>query len=455
MSSLLYFAITIGILVFIHEFGHFAAAKLCGMRADIFAIGFGKRLFGYNKITGFTFGELAKDFDGAGNTDYRLNLIPLGGYVKIAGMVDESFDVSFAGKEPQPYEFRAKPTMQKVFVITAGVLMNLLLALIISWGDNYFQPKEYWKTTTVGYVTPKSGADQNGFKINDKILAVNGNKVEYWQDLIPEIAKESVGKQVSFQVLRNGESVTINVKHEFLSSEQKIREFLFPSDVHPRINDVMAKSPALKAGIKPGDILLNLNNTPLVDASQTTQIISSNKNVTMPLVVLRDNKDTIKLSITPGADGKVGIGIGHDFTGQIELRSYGFTESFYYGAIDIYMKTSLTLVMFKRVITREVEFSKAFGGPIAIAKYASKSADYGIAAFLSFLGLLSLSLAIINILPFPALDGGHFVMIIIEGIIKREIPLKIKIAIQNTGFILLLILMAFIVFNDIINLWFS
>ena len=109
MEYIIYFAITIGILVFVHEFGHFAAAKLCGMRADVFAIGFGRRLFGWNKKTGFTLGELPKDFDGEGHTDYRISMLPLGGYVKIAGMIDESFDTKFADKEPQPYEFRSKP----------------------------------------------------------------------------------------------------------------------------------------------------------------------------------------------------------------------------------------------------------------------------------------------------------------------------------------------------------
>jgi regulator of sigma E protease len=133
MEYIIYFAITIGILVFVHEFGHFAAAKLTGMRAEVFAIGFGKRLFGWNRLSGFSFGELPKDFDGQGNTDYRLCLLPLGGYVKISGMVDESFDTEFADKEPQPYEFRAKSTWRKIIVITAGVIMNLLLSLIIFW----------------------------------------------------------------------------------------------------------------------------------------------------------------------------------------------------------------------------------------------------------------------------------------------------------------------------------
>ncbi len=134
MDYIIYFAITIAILVFVHEFGHFAAAKLSGMRADVFAIGFGKRLLGWNKISGFSFGDLPKDFDGQGHTDYRLCLLPLGGYVKIAGMVDESYDTEALNQPAKPYEFRAKSLPKKVFVITAGVLMNLLLAWLIFWG---------------------------------------------------------------------------------------------------------------------------------------------------------------------------------------------------------------------------------------------------------------------------------------------------------------------------------
>jgi len=173
MDYIIYFAITIGILVFIHELGHFLAAKMTGMRADVFAIGFGKRLFGYNKKTGFSFGDLPKDFDGEGHTDYRLSLLPLGGYVKIAGMVDESFDTEFADKEPQPYEFRAKNFWQKTFVITAGVVMNLLLAIFIFWGANYFKGKPVTLTTTVGYVRPDSPADSLGFKRGDIVESVN------------------------------------------------------------------------------------------------------------------------------------------------------------------------------------------------------------------------------------------------------------------------------------------
>ena len=186
MEYVIYFAITIGILVFIHDFGHFAADKLSGMRVDVFALGFGRRLLGCNKKTGFSFGELPKDLDTEGNTDYRISMLPLGGYVKIAGMVDESFDTSFANKEPQPYEFRAKPMGKKIFVITAGVRMNLLLAWFIFWGGNFFQGKPVTNTTTMGFVNPNSSADSLGLETGDKILLINGNEVSNGEEVREE-----------------------------------------------------------------------------------------------------------------------------------------------------------------------------------------------------------------------------------------------------------------------------
>lgn len=451
MDYIIYFAITIGILVFIHEFGHFAAAKLSGMRADVFAIGFGKRLFGYNKKSGFSFGELPKDFDGEGHTDYRLSLLPLGGYVKIAGMVDESGDVSFAEKEPQPYEFRAKPVWAKIFVITAGVFMNLMLAWVIFWGANFFQGKPITPTTTIAYVEDGSPASLAGFVTGDKILSVNGKKLTNWEDLRAEIFINTLGENINVKVLRDGAEQNFVVQRKLIPDDETQAMFLVPDGVKPAIGEVVKDSPAEKAGIKAGDILLSLNGVSLYSAKQTTEIISANPEKEMQLVVQRDKKE-VSLSVTPGEDAKIGVAIGSGFMGESKMRKYGAFESVYYGWKDIEKMTALTFSMIGKVFTGDVEFKKAFGGPIKIAQIAAKSADSGISNFLYFLALLSLSLAILNIMPFPVLDGGHLVMIIIEAVIKREIPIKIKMAIQNTGLVLLLLLMAFIIYNDIISL---
>ena len=451
MDYIFYFALTIGILVFIHEFGHFAAAKLSGMRVDVFAIGFGKRLFGWNKKTGFNFGELPKDFDGEGNTDYRLSMLPLGGYVKIAGMIDESFDASFADKEPQPYEFRAKPMWQKVFVITAGVLMNLLLAWIIFWGGNFFRGKPVTKTTTIGYIEHGTSLDSLGLKYNDDIVSINSVNVNYWEDVRAEFFINTLGEDLNVTVKRDGVLKTIFVPRSVIPDDENQFNFLLPYGTRAVVTAIMEDSPALKAGLEANDIFYQINDIPIYSHKQVTEIVKGNPGTELPIVMLRGN-DTLSFSVTPGEDGMIGIGIGSRFIGESFYKTSGFFESFYLGLLDIVQMTDLTFNMLGKVFTGKIEFGKAFGGPVKIAQYAAKSADSGMSSFLYFLALLSLSLAILNIMPFPVLDGGHLIVILIEGITKREIPVKIKIAIQNTGLIILLLLMAFIIYNDILSL---
>jgi regulator of sigma E protease len=450
MDYVIYFILTIGILVLVHEFGHFAAAKLSGMRADIFALGFGKRLFGWNKKSGFSFGELPKDFDGEGNTDYRLCLLPLGGYVKIAGMVDESFDTKFADAEPQPYEFRAKSAGKKIFVISAGVLMNVILSLVVFWSVYLFQPKHITKTTEVGVVAPGGPSDKMGFKQNDKIISVNGKNVYSWEDVTAEMFINNIGRDLHVKVLRENAESSILIPKKNIPDQNEKLVFL-PKGVYPEIADLVPKSPAEEAGVQKGDRILSAAGINVSSREEAISIFEKNKSKSISLVVKRNGKET-PLTVTPGSDGKVGAYIGDVYTGPVEYKSYGFFEAFSAGVTEIVKLTELTFSMLGKVFTGSIEFKQAFGGPIKIAQFAAKSANSGFLSFIYFLSLLSLSLAIINIMPFPVLDGGHLIIIIIEAIIKREIPVKVKVAIQNTGFVLLLLLMAFIIYNDVLSL---
>jgi regulator of sigma E protease len=421
------------------------------MRADVFAVGFGKRLFGYNKKTGFTFGNLPKDFDGEGNTDYRLSLLPLGGYVKIAGMVDESFDTEFAKKEPQPYEFRSKNFWQKTFVISAGVLMNLLLAVLIFWGANFFKGKPVTLTTTVGYIKTDSPADSVGFMKGDVIQSINGAAVDNWDEIRNEIYLNTIGENLNVKVLRNGVEENIFVSRKTIPDIEKQGELISPDGYRPYVAEVMKDSPAEAAGLVSGDIIVSLNGQPLAGSSEFIEIVTQKAGVELNAQILR-GVDTLALAVTPGSDGKIGIAINDIFDGKFEYKTFGFFESFYVAGADLVNLTKLTFAVGSKVITGKVEFGKAFGGPVRIAQLAAKSADVGIESFLFFLAVLSLSLALINIMPFPVLDGGHLLMIIIETIARREIPVKVKIAINNTGFVLLLLLMVFILYNDILSL---
>jgi len=450
-DSVLYFIITIAILVFVHELGHFLAARICKMRTDAFAIGFGQRLIGWNQISGLTFGNLEKDLDLQGHTDYKVCLLPLGGYVKIAGMVDESFDTKFADKEPKPYEFRAKPTYQKLFVITAGVMMNLTLAVVIFWGVNFSQGKQIMKTTSIGLVADTTLAYQAGFRSYDNIHSINGAMVEDWETMLTTLLINSMGKDVNVAVERNGEEINFIAPKDILSKAAQETSFFSIGDTKPLISSVSADSPAEKADLKAGDIFLKIDDAETNSTHDVISIISSNNEVKVQVVVLR-NEDTLITSVTPNSNGLIGISIGDVYTGQVDFKEYGFSESLVKSVTNIGGYTALTFQMLGNVIKGDVAFESSFGGPVKIAKFASQSADAGMIPFLMFLAMLSLSLAIINILPFPVLDGGHFVIILIEGIIRREIPIKIKLAIQNFGFVILLMLMAYIIYTDIVTL---
>ncbi|MDA3860097.1 MAG: RIP metalloprotease RseP [Melioribacteraceae bacterium] len=451
MDYVIYFILTIGILVFIHELGHFLAARACKMRTDVFSIGFGKRLFGWNQINGFTTGNLPEDLDLQGHTDYRVALLPLGGYVKISGMVDESFDNSFANTEPKPYEFRAKPTYQKLFVISAGVLMNLILTIAIFSGINYFQGKQLVKTTTVGVVEESTLAYEAGFRTDDKVISINEEEISDWFKILTSLFLDESGVEKKVTVFRNTSNISFIISEDILAEAAQSQSFLPYGNIKPAISSVVDESPANDAGIKGGDIFLSLNNLILRNSADAIKIISSSSNVELSLTILR-GEDTIRTAVTPGLDGKIGIVLGDKYTGKIEYEEYTFFAAIGSGLTGAVQYVTVTFEYMGRVIFGDLEVAQAFGGPVKIAQIATEAADAGMIPYLRFLAVLSLSLAILNILPFPVLDGGHFVMIAIEGIFRREIPIKVKIAIQNAGFVLILMLMAFIIYNDIINM---
>jgi regulator of sigma E protease len=186
-------------------------------------------------------------------------------------------------------------------------------------------------------------------------------------------------------------------------------------------------------------------------SSEFIEIVSQSAGVELQVKVVRES-DTLNIAVIPSSDGKIGIAINDIFEGKTELRKYGFFESFSVAGQELFNYTALTFVGVSKIISGQIEAGNAVAGPVRIAKLAAKSAEVGIESFLFFLAILSLSLALINIMPFPVLDGGHLLMIIIETIARREIPVKVKLAINNTGFVLLLLLMAFVIYNDILSL---
>jgi regulator of sigma E protease len=285
----------------------------------------------------------------------------------------------------------------------------------------------------------------------DVIQSINGVTVKNWDDLRTEIYINTIGENLKIKVLRNGVEENLFIPRKKIPDIEKQGELITPDGFRTYVAEVMKDSPAEKAGLISGDIIVSLNGQQLGNSSEFIEIVSQKAGVELNARILRGS-DTLSLAVIPGSDGKIGIAINDIFEGKSEYKTFSFFESFYVAAVDLINLTKVTFSVASKVISGQIEFRKAFGGPVRIAQLAAKSADVGIESFLFFLAVLSLSLALINIMPFPVLDGGHLLMIIIETIARREIPIKVKNAINNTGFVLLLLLMAFIVYNDILSL---
>ena len=452
LNTIFYFLIVIGILVFIHEFGHFIAARMTGMRAEVFALGIGYRLFGYNKINGFTFGKLNEEVELGDNTDYRICAFPIGGYVKVAGMIDESMDKEFVNTEPKPWEYRAKPVWKRMIVITAGVIMNFLLAFLIFYFLTLVKGKTINDTTTIGYIAQNSPSMNSDLKTGDKILSINNTVVNSWDEVQTQLYFENLGEPLTFIVKRDSKDVTVNIPKDKVGDLTDKSFGILPEGMLPEINDVISGKPAAVCGLEKGDIVTEVNGTKVTNSQQLTDLIRQNANKEFNLKWTR-NPSQMECNLTPSADSTIGVMIAAKYVGPTKEIKYNVISAIpkagydmYHFGIELFFKT------IGKIIKGDVPFKKAIGGPVKIAQASAQSAEGGIYTFLGFIALLSISLAVINILPFPALDGGHFMMLMYEGIVRKPVPYKVQIILQNVGFALLLAFMIFVLYNDIISI---
>lgn len=438
INTILYFLITIVILVFVHELGHFLAAKMCKMRVDKFYL-----FFDFFSLRIFKFVK--------GETEYGIGLFPLGGYVKVAGMIDESMDKEFINNPPQPWEFRSKPVYQRMFVITGGVIMNTLLAFLIFYSLALVQGKTRMDTTTVGYISAGSVAEKSGMKPGDKFIAINGKQVLYWDEIRTDIFIENMGEDLNIEVERNGELKSIFIHKEDMREVNERALGVFPTGMQAEIMQVIPEKPASKIGLMQGDVITEANGFPISNSQQFIDILKLSANDKISLNWKRDGQEMSAI-VKPDADSTLGIAVGN-YVGAVKKINFnvltavpeGFSDLYNYGVV-------LFLKSMWKIIKGDIAFSKAVGGPIKIAQYAGQSAEAGMLSFLGFMAMLSITLAVINILPFPALDGGHFVFLVYEGIFRKPVSHKVQIAVQNVGFIILMLFMAFVVYNDIIHI---
>lgn len=434
LETAFYFIVTLGVLVFVHELGHFLAAKLCGMRVDRFSIGFPPRAFGKQ----------------IGETDYCISWIPIGGYVKIAGMIDESFDTDHLSRPPEPWEYRSKPVWQRMFVISAGVIMNLLLAVVIFWGINYAQGKSLRQTTTIGYIVPGSPAAAAGLAAGDRVLSINGEPVRHWDRILELVYLENVGDDLEFRIARGGTETPVLVPRADIPEPTEAGFGVVPDSTEIVVSAVEPGRPADKLGLRPLDVIVALDGRPVAYDQGLRTIVQEFAGRDLRVEWRRG--DTLMSGITvPSDDGRIGIAFGARYIGAVTRVEYTLLEAFPEGVRNIVSASALFIDQIRQLVVGRASFSQSVGGPIRIAQMATQTAELGIVSYLGFMALLSISLAFLNILPIPALDGGHLVFLMYEGLFRREIPVRVKLGIQKVGFALLLAFMAFVLYNDIVN----
>ncbi|MCX6140213.1 MAG: RIP metalloprotease RseP [Candidatus Kapabacteria bacterium] len=444
------FIVVIGVLVFVHELGHFLAAKWTGMRADVFAIGMGPRVMGWNRKLGFSFGKVPDDLELDGGTDYRLCALPIGGYVKILGMVDESMDTDFAGRPAEPYEFRSKKNWQKAIVLSAGVIMNFLLAIAVFWLLPLFYGHEEMAITRVAWVDPTSSMYTAGIMAGDKVVAIDGVVVETWEDLSEGLGLSTNSGMRSVVVMRDGAPRTLSIASSDIvrSMAQGAGLGLYPADVKISFGGVVTLSPAGRAGVQKADVVLAVDSMPVRALPQFQRYVRAHAGQPITLHVERSGQ-TMPITVTVGTDSTIGVQLEGAYVGQRRIESFAVFEAL----VMAVKETGNTVAMIGTSVTHvfrgTVSVKQSFGGPIQIAKMASRSSELGLEAFLRFMALISISLGVMNLLPLPGLDGGHLVFVGIEAVIRKEISTNIKIRFQQVGIALLLGLMAFVFYLDL------
>lgn len=451
LSTVLIFILLIGVLVFVHELGHFMTARWTGMRADVFAVGMGPRMMGWNPRTGFSFGSLPPDLELEGDTDYRLCWLPIGGYVKIVGMVDESLDTEQLQKAPQPWEFRSKKNWQKALVLSGGVIMNILLAIGIFASLMTFVGEEEHLTTTVAYVEPGSVMARSGLRAGDKIVAVNGVAVDAWEPMMQAVLAGSSSAALSLDVVSDKRmqrrvQVASGTLMQAMAEQKGLG--VYPTGMRVTLDAVDALRPAGRAGLKAGDVVLAIDTMPIRVASQMQQYIRSHAGDTITMHVERDGA-TMARPVIVGKDGLISVAIGQIFDAPVRLKTYDPLTATTEAVGQVGSTVAMIGSSFAAVFTGKLGVRQSFGGPIRIAEMAAKSSELGLEPFLRFMALISISLAVMNILPLPGLDGGHLVFVGIEAIMRREIPTNIKIKVQQIGIYMLLALMAFVFYLDL------
>ncbi len=428
--------LSLSILVVLHEFGHFMFARLFKTRVEKFYLFFNPW---------FSLFKVQK-----GDTEYGIGWLPLGGYVKISGMMDESMDKEAMKLPPKPYEFRSKPAWQRLLIMLGGVLMNFLFAMLIYIGIMYAWGEEFLPTENAKYgISVNETGKEIGFQNGDKILTVGNKYVESFTAIIPTIVLDNVK---TVQVERNGQKTDVEISDSDIALLLKSKSVLTPrTPFEIKVGRVEKNSPAHDAGLQKDDIFIGSDGLKFEFYDQFTDYLKSKKGESINLEITREGqKITQEINVTN--EGKIGFYVAYINPNLFEYKTvkYGFFESFPAGIKRGIRTTGDYLKQFRLFFKKETKAYESLGGFATIGNIFPGTWDWY--SFWNMTAFISIILAIMNLLPIPALDGGHVMFLMGELITGRKPGEKFLEYAQIAGMVLLLALVLFANANDIIKM---
>jgi regulator of sigma E protease len=423
--------IVLGVIIVIHELGHFLVAKLFGIRVEAFSVGFGPRLFGYRY----------------GDTDYRVSAFPLGGYVKMAG------EIPGEDRTGDPDEFLSKPKWQRFLVAFAGPAMNGVLAIVLLTGlYMYASEVEAWfqSPAVVGYVESDSPAAAAGIQPGDRIVEIAGEVDPTWQALLTEVAL-SPDLDLPVRIDREGREVSTTLTPSRQPRDETGYSGLIPDPPTVVAGFSMDGSPAEEAGLLVGDEIVAIGETELgAAAPPINELVQTYPAELIPIRVDRDGEQlSYEVGTTVNPDGQRVIGINLGV--PMETIQLSAPEAF---GRSLQVNGENAMLIFEilgRLIKRETSM-RSLDGPIGIIRVSGQMFQEGLAPLISLMALISLNLGIINLLPIPILDGGVMLLLLIEGLMRQDLSLAVKERIVQVSFVFLLAIIAVVIYNDVVKI---
>ncbi len=424
-------AVVLGIMILVHEFGHYAAAKWFGVRVDVFSIGFGKRLTGFRR----------------GGTDYRISALPLGGYVKMAG------ENPLESRSGAPDEFMSHPRWQRFVIAIAGPAMNIILAVVLLTGVfmvHYEHPVYLDQPAVVGWVLENSPAAKSGIEQGDRIVRIEGQQNPTWEDVLLKVAITSKGP-LDVAIQRGNEILEKQVQPEIEGADQYGTVGWLP-DQPITVTELEPSMPAAQAGLKLGDEIVAVNGTPMRSLLSVIHYLRQNGDKPVEVTAVR-NGQRVTIKITPiqtEEDGQKNYRLGFQ-SRPVQIDKLPFAQALN-RSIEENKRYSLLIVDLVRKLVQHKASIKQMEGPIGIARASGDAARQpGWTPLLSLMAMISLNLGIFNLLPIPILDGGIILLLIIESVLRRDISVRIKERIYQTAFVFLILFAVVVIYNDLMK----